>query len=282
MRRETAAYGARPRRRGAAARHAGPNTTYALDFGSAIRDNNEGNPLYSMRYVFSTGGEIDSMICSGYTADAYEADSVPRSFLWFFPADSTAVTPEYDSTLYLHRPSVIARAENNGIFIAQNLEARTLPHLRLRGHERQPALRPLRGPRGLPRRSPQPGRAARLRNLARLRAGLRHGRGRNSLPAHVHRRRGVPPPDALAEYRASEPPPGHALLQCGAPAHRGTALRQHSGRTGDRRAPDPGPRHPRPVWFDLPAEELPDTIRGTVTYLRHDSLNTLQPVTELP
>ncbi len=99
-----------------------PNTTYALDFGSAIRDNNEGNPLYSMRYVFSTGGEIDSMICSGYTADAYEADSVPRSFLWFFPADSTAVTPEYDSTLYLHRPSVIARAENNGIFIAQNLK----------------------------------------------------------------------------------------------------------------------------------------------------------------
>lgn len=37
------------------------NTTYALNFGSAIRDNNEGNPLYSMRYVFSTGPEIDSM-----------------------------------------------------------------------------------------------------------------------------------------------------------------------------------------------------------------------------
>lgn len=30
------------------------NTTYALNFGSAVRDNNEGNPLYSMRYVFST------------------------------------------------------------------------------------------------------------------------------------------------------------------------------------------------------------------------------------
>ena len=28
------------------------NTTYALNFGSAVRDNNEGNPLYSMRYVF--------------------------------------------------------------------------------------------------------------------------------------------------------------------------------------------------------------------------------------
>ena len=42
-----------------------PNTTYALNFGSAVRDNNEGNPLYSMRYVFSTGDEIDSMIVSG-------------------------------------------------------------------------------------------------------------------------------------------------------------------------------------------------------------------------
>ena len=36
------------------------NTTYALNFGSAVRDNNEGNPLYSMRYVFSTGPEIRS------------------------------------------------------------------------------------------------------------------------------------------------------------------------------------------------------------------------------
>ena len=53
-----------------------PNTTYALNFGSAVRDNNEGNPLYSMRYVFSTGPEIDSMIVSGYTADSYKAVSV--------------------------------------------------------------------------------------------------------------------------------------------------------------------------------------------------------------
>lgn len=56
-----------------------PNTTYALNFGSAIRDNNEGNPLYSMRYVFSTGPEIDSMVLSGYTADSYKADSVSRA-----------------------------------------------------------------------------------------------------------------------------------------------------------------------------------------------------------
>lgn len=82
------------------------NTTYALNFGSAIRDNNEGNPLYSMRYVFSTGPEIDSMVMSGYTADSYKADSVSKSFIWFFPADSVENVAEYDSTiLSTSRPS---------------------------------------------------------------------------------------------------------------------------------------------------------------------------------
>ena len=76
-----------------------PNTTYALNFGSAIRDNNEGNPLYSMRYVFSTGPTIDSMIFSGYTADSYKADSVSKSFIWFFPADSVEQVAGYDLSL---------------------------------------------------------------------------------------------------------------------------------------------------------------------------------------
>ena len=98
------------------------NTTYALNFGSAVRDNNEGNPLYSMRYVFSTGPTIDSMIFSGYTADSYKADSVSKSFIWFFPADSVENVAEYDSTIFKYKPAVIARAENNGIFIAQNLK----------------------------------------------------------------------------------------------------------------------------------------------------------------
>ena len=76
------------------------NTTYAIDLGSAIRDNNEGNPINAMRYVFSTGSTVDSLMCSGYTADSYKADSVSRTFLWFYIADSLPVTPEYDSTIF--------------------------------------------------------------------------------------------------------------------------------------------------------------------------------------
>ncbi len=98
------------------------NTTYALNFGSSIRDNNEGNPLYSMRYVFSTGDEIDSMILSAYTEDAYKADSVSGTFLLFYPVDSVQMTSEYDSTLFNSTPAAIARAEANGIAIAQNLK----------------------------------------------------------------------------------------------------------------------------------------------------------------
>ena len=124
------------------------NTTYSLNFGSAIRDNNEGNPLYSMRYVFSTGPEIDSMVMSGYTADSYKADSVSKSFIWFFPADSVENVAEYDAYLdtlgkpvdlqvqagshrprreqrYLHRPEP---------------QADRLPRLCRPGQERQPDL----------------------------------------------------------------------------------------------------------------------------------------------
>ena len=68
------------------------NTTYAIDFGSAICDNNEGNPLNAMRYVFSTGDKVDSLMCSGYTADSYKADSVSRTFIWFFVAARRTTT----------------------------------------------------------------------------------------------------------------------------------------------------------------------------------------------
>ena len=36
-----------------------PNTTYAIEFGASVADNNEGNPLHGLRYVFSTGDTID-------------------------------------------------------------------------------------------------------------------------------------------------------------------------------------------------------------------------------
>ncbi|MFR9594100.1 MAG: Ig-like domain-containing protein, partial [Rikenellaceae bacterium] len=95
------------------------NTTYALNFGTSIQDNNEGNPLYSMRYVFSTGNEIDSMIMTGYAEDSFKSDSVSNAMIFFFINDSIDHTLPYDSVLFNNTPVAIARAEKNGIFLAQ-------------------------------------------------------------------------------------------------------------------------------------------------------------------
>ena len=92
------------------------NTTYALNFGSAIRDNNEGNPLNAMRYVFSTGDKVDSMYCSGYTADSYKADSVSKSYICFYIADSLPETPDWDSTMFNRKHSCY-----NQIYYSQSL-----------------------------------------------------------------------------------------------------------------------------------------------------------------
>lgn len=97
------------------------NRTYSLNFGSAIRDNNESNPLGGLRYVFSTGKEIDSLFMSGYTVSASKGDSVGRTIIYFYPAEVDSI-PQYDSTLLKSKPAAIARAETNGIFIAQNLQ----------------------------------------------------------------------------------------------------------------------------------------------------------------
>lgn len=99
-----------------------PNTTYAIEFGGAVADNNEGNPLHGFRYVFSTGGPIDSLFMSGYTEDSAKADSLGRTYIYFFEADSVPEPKEYDSTIFNYKPSKIARSNKNGIFIAQNLK----------------------------------------------------------------------------------------------------------------------------------------------------------------
>ena len=49
-----------------------PNTTYSLNFGQSIEDNNEGNPYSQFKYVFSTGAYIDSLKINVKVKDALE------------------------------------------------------------------------------------------------------------------------------------------------------------------------------------------------------------------
>lgn len=51
-----------------------PNTTYTIDFGDAIVDNNEGNALEQFTFAFSTGDIIDTMEVSGTVLNASDLE----------------------------------------------------------------------------------------------------------------------------------------------------------------------------------------------------------------
>lgn len=52
------------------------NTTYTIDFGDAIVDNNEGNPLGQFTYAFSTGSNIDTLEVSGTVLNAEDLEPI--------------------------------------------------------------------------------------------------------------------------------------------------------------------------------------------------------------
>jgi uncharacterized protein (DUF2141 family) len=93
-----------------------PNTTYSINFGNAIVDNNEGNPLKDFVYVFSTGSHIDSFTLSGKViiAETGNADSTLLALL-YHKTD--------DSAVQKRKPDYIARLDGDGHFTFVNLPA---------------------------------------------------------------------------------------------------------------------------------------------------------------
>lgn len=75
------------------------NTTYSLNFGQSITDNNEGNPYSQFKYVFSTGNVIDSLFLLGTIKDAY-LQKTPN-FVNIQLYDAATFT---DSTIFKERP----------------------------------------------------------------------------------------------------------------------------------------------------------------------------------
>lgn len=252
------------------------NTTYALDFGSAIRDNNEGNPLNAMRYVFSTGKEVDSLMCSGYTADSYTADSVSRTFIWFYIADSLPDTPDYDSTIFNRKPDVIARAQNNGIFIAQNLKPVNY----------------------------------RVYAFGDKNDNMMYEAGTDMVGIidGVYNPATMPEFgiwfDSLRMYPSAEPQlyfrmftdkafKNQRLVEAQRPLQKKALLYFNTANPDvesirfdsipeDKVLYDPQTRGKDTValWFNVPAENLPDTIKGEITYFRHDSVRQYVKTTE--
>lgn len=67
-----------------------PNSTYSLDLGDAVQDNNEGNPLEGLTLSFSTGDHIDSLAVSGYLLNAEDLEPVTGAYVGIYN-DTTAL-----------------------------------------------------------------------------------------------------------------------------------------------------------------------------------------------
>jgi len=95
------------------------NTTYTLNFGQSIIDNNEGNPNSFLTYVFSTGNYIDSLELAGAVKDAFNKDADDFVSVMLYKIDSTYS----DSTVYQKLPNYITNTLDSAvIFKLRNLK----------------------------------------------------------------------------------------------------------------------------------------------------------------
>lgn len=90
------------------------NTTYAINFGNAIVDFNEGNELKNFSYVFSTGPIIDSLTISGKVKDALTLESEEDITVLLLPI-------KQDSMLTKKKASIFSRTDSSGNFSIKNL-----------------------------------------------------------------------------------------------------------------------------------------------------------------
>ncbi len=91
------------------------NTTYSIDFGEAIVDNNEGNILPNMVFAFSTGSAIDTMQVSGTLLDAKNLNPVKGVKI--------GITTDENDSAFLSKPfDRIAQTDNEGRFTIYNVK----------------------------------------------------------------------------------------------------------------------------------------------------------------
>lgn len=93
-----------------------PNTTYLFQFKGAIVDYNEGNPLPSFEYVFSTGDALDSMTIVGKVTDALTQSPTENTLTVVVYRMTDAVDSLGDSIVSLGTPTYQTRTTSDGTF----------------------------------------------------------------------------------------------------------------------------------------------------------------------
>ena len=94
------------------------NTTYIINFGNAIEDNNENNKLESFKYVFSTGKYIDSLTSKGKIKDAYTEELPKNTNVLLYKIDSSF----NDSIIYKRKPNYVTSTLDTSIYNLTNLK----------------------------------------------------------------------------------------------------------------------------------------------------------------
>jgi len=69
------------------------NTTYTIDLGDAVQDNNEGNPLENLSLTFSTGDHIDTMKVMGTLLNAKDLEPVTGAFVGIYALNEDGIFP---------------------------------------------------------------------------------------------------------------------------------------------------------------------------------------------
>ena len=95
-----------------------PETTYTINFGNSIQDNNENNTLTFFSYTFSTGETIDSLYVRGNTKDAFSQESDEFISLQLYRVDSLFK----DSIIFQDKPTYISNTLDSTNYTFQNLK----------------------------------------------------------------------------------------------------------------------------------------------------------------
>ena len=94
------------------------NTTYNIALNNCIKDNNEGNVVDTLNFIFSTSDEIDSLTLSGKLQDSYTLNPVENAWIMLF------LKTRVDSVIFKEKPNYIAKTNANGDFHFPNLDSK--------------------------------------------------------------------------------------------------------------------------------------------------------------
>ena len=93
------------------------NTTYTINFGSAIKDLHEGNQFKDYVYSFSTGDHIDTLCIAGKVLYAEDKKPVEGAYVSLYAADHDNL----DSLPLSAKPDYITKSDKEGNFLLAGL-----------------------------------------------------------------------------------------------------------------------------------------------------------------